>query len=179
MTHPEPGRGPGAPAAGDWGAHARSPNVSLTHRAGRREEGGLRGRPGPPGADKIGRRSRDAPSSRLRLTDDHRIILLWPRGCHGDGGASSIPALIGGESGGRTDVLGGDGACPLGGCPVSSYLPVLAVAGSREAPTVATPEMLVGANSSTRPESKQTVVAEAKPQESHGGHAGAVPICSS
>lgn len=74
------------------------------------EGAGLGGRRGPPGVDKIGRRSRDAPSSRLRLTDDHhRIILLWPRGCHGDGGASSIPALIGGDSGGRTDVLGGDG----------------------------------------------------------------------
>lgn len=76
-------------------------------------------------------------------------------------------------------MLGGDGDCPLGGLPVSSYLPVLTVAGSREAPTVTTQEMLVGANSSTRPESKQTVVAEVKPQESHEGHAGAVPICSS
>lgn len=76
-------------------------------------------------------------------------------------------------------MVGGDGACPLGGLPVRSYLLVLTVAGSREAPTVTTPEMLVGANASTRPESKHTVVAEVKPQESREGHAGAVPICSS
>lgn len=53
---------------------------------------------------------------------------------------------------------GGDGACPLG-------TPHLSVAGLWEAPTVTTPEMLVEANSSTHPESKQTVVAVVTPQE--------------
>lgn len=41
--------------------------------------------------------------------------------------------------------------------------------------TVTTPEMLVGANSSTHP-SKQTVMAKVKPQASHKGHTGACPI---
>lgn len=55
----------------------------------------------------------------------------------------------------------------------------LSVAGSWEAPTVTTPEMLVVANSSTHPENKLTVVAEVKPQEVTQGYTGAVPICSS
>lgn len=71
-----------------------------------------------------------------------------------------------------TSKLGGDRACPW----VDSHF---SVAGLWEAPTVTTPEMLVGANSSTHPESKQRVVAEVKPQEVTHGYTGAVPIHSS
>lgn len=41
--------------------------------------------------------------------------------------------------------------------------------------TVTTPEMLVGANSSTHSESKQTVVAKVKPQEATQGSYGSLP----
>lgn len=46
--------------------------------------------------------------------------------------------------------------------PAPRVHPHLSVAGLWEAPAVTTPEMLVEANSSTHPESKQT---EVKPQE--------------
>ena len=52
----------------------------------------------------------------------------------------------------------------------------LAVATLWEGPAVTTPEMLVGANSSTHPESKQTVVTDVEPQEVTQEETGAVPL---
>ena len=70
---------------------------------------------------------------------------------------------------------GGNRACHWGDSWLAViYLSSLWLVYGRQL-TVTTPEMLVGANSSTHPESKQTVMAKVKPQASHKGHTGACP----
>lgn len=58
--------------------------------------------------------------------------------------------------------------CPVEMKPAPWVHPPSPVAGLWEAPTVTTLEMLVETNSSTHPESKQTVMAEVKPEVTQG-----------